>query len=71
MTQLHRNKIRAGAWKSICGGLFVILVGILMGKSIFLGEPSAIDYVFDGFGILLIVFGIWLYVMQRRQQCDK
>ncbi len=43
---------------NIISGIVIILIGISNGGSIFTGDPSGIDYLFDILGIGLIAYGI-------------
>jgi len=45
--------------KNIVTGALILGYGFLNGGSIFLGNPSVIDWIFDGLGISLILFGAW------------
>ena len=44
---------------NIISGILVIGIGILNGGSIFTGDPTGLDYAFDGLGIGLILYGVY------------
>lgn len=43
--------------RNIISGIVVIGIGIANGGSVFTGNPTGVDYVFDLLGIGLILFG--------------
>lgn len=57
---LWRNAVR-----NIISGIVVIGIGIANGGSVFTGNPSGIDYLFDLIGLGLIGFGIFQTVSSR------
>ena len=46
----------------IIAGVVLIGIGFLFGGSVFLGNPDALDYFFDGFGVFWIGKGIYRLV---------
>lgn len=50
---------------NIISGIIVIGIGLANGGSVFTGDPSGIDYVFDGLGVCLILYGIFEMVTKR------
>ena len=48
--------------KDIIAGVVLIGIGLVFGGSIFLGNPSTLDYFFDGLGLLWIGLGIYKMV---------
>ena len=62
--QKHPPKASAGSRisrgiKDIIAGVILIGIGFIFGGSIFLGNPSTLDYFFDGLGLLWIGLGIY------------
>lgn len=43
---------------NIIGGVVLISMGFLFGHSVFMGNPNALDYVFDSLGVILIIMGV-------------
>lgn len=43
---------------NIIGGVVLILMGFVFGHSVFMGNPTTLDYVFDGLGVVLIIMGV-------------
>ena len=56
--------------REILCGLGIILIGLVMGGSIFRGDFTVLTLFFDGTGVLLILLGVVRMVRrnQRRQQ---
>ena len=50
---------RADGFKSIVGGAILIGIGLTFGGSVFVGNPSALDWAFDGLGSLWILKGLY------------
>ena len=44
---------------NIVSGILVIGIGIMNGGSVFTGDPTGIDYFFDGLGICLVLYGVF------------
>lgn len=44
---------------NIIAGIFIIGYGVLNGGSVFTGNPTGIDYFFDGLGVCWILYGIY------------
>ncbi|MFN8612906.1 MAG: hypothetical protein U0931_35535 [Vulcanimicrobiota bacterium] len=53
--------------RNITTGSLIILYGFFNGGSVFLGNPTAVDWAFDTVGVGLILLGLWK-VYQSRQQ---
>ncbi len=51
---------RSQGVRDLAGGATLIGVGLLFGGSIFAGEPTILDWIFDGLGIFWISKGIYL-----------
>ncbi|MBS2033930.1 hypothetical protein JST97_03030 [bacterium] len=51
--------------RNITTGGLILLYGFLNGGSIFLGNPSPVDWAFDSAGIGLVLFGAWKVYQQR------
>lgn len=51
---------------SIIAGVVLIAIGLVFGGSIFLGDFSLLNIIFDGLGIFFIVRGI-MRIMRARQ----
>ena len=49
----------SNAWKKILSGVGVILIGFVLGGSIFTGDADILDWLFDLVGIGLIIFGVF------------
>ena len=43
----------------IFGGIFLMGIGLVTGGSVFLGDPGALDYLFDGLGVFWIGRGLF------------
>lgn len=52
--------------KNILWGGIIIAIGLFNGSSVFLGNPGALDYVFDGIGTVLIVIGIVQVIQSKK-----
>lgn len=50
---------RSRGVKNIVGGAVLIGIGFALGGSVFLGNPSALDWFFDGLGTLWILKGLY------------
>ena len=50
--------LRGEGLRDILGGVALICVGFLWGSSVFLGNPSALDWIFDGLGTFWVIRGI-------------
>lgn len=55
-------------WINLLAGVAVIGLGLFTGGSIFLGNPSGIDYFFDILGIILIGMGIYQLMNKRESE---
>lgn len=44
---------------NIISGIIVIVIGVMNGGSVFTGNPTGIDYLFDFLGLGLIAYGIF------------
>jgi len=51
---------------NIIAGVVLIAIGLVMGASIFLGDFSLLNIIFDGLGIFLIIRGV-VQIMRNRQ----
>lgn len=51
---------------NIITGVVLIAIGLVMGGSIFLGDFTILNIIFDGLGIFFIIRGI-LQIMRNRQ----
>ena len=51
---------------NIIAGVVLIAIGLVMGGSIFLGDFSLLNIIFDGLGIFFIIRGI-IQIMRSRQ----
>ena len=49
----------SNAWKNILSGVGVILIGFVLGGSIFTDDADILDWIFDLVGIGLIIFGVF------------
>ena len=47
-------------------GVIIIVVGLLLGDSIFQGNPSMIGMAIDALGLFWIGKGIWQIVQEKR-----
>ncbi len=54
---------RSRAIKSITSGVVLIGIGFAMGGSVFSGNASLLDWVFDGLGVFLIGRGLLAFVV--------
>ena len=45
--------------KNLIWGVLIIAIGLFNGGSIFTGNPSMFDYIFDILGIILILSGVY------------
>ena len=52
--------------RNIGAGVVLIVIGLVMGRSLFLGDRSTLSWIFDGLGIVLIVVGLVQVVKQRQ-----
>ncbi|HEX5136185.1 MAG TPA: hypothetical protein VFY93_04375 [Planctomycetota bacterium] len=50
---------RAHGIRDLVGGATLIGIGLLFGGSIFTGNPSALDWMFDGLGVFWIAKGVY------------
>lgn len=50
---------RSQGVRDLIGGATLIGIGLLFGGSIFTGNPSALDWIFDGLGIFWIAKGVY------------
>jgi uncharacterized membrane protein HdeD (DUF308 family) len=51
---------------NIIAGVVLIVIGLVMGGSVFLGDFSITSIIFDGLGVFFIIRGI-VQVMRSRQ----
>ena len=51
---------------NIIAGVVLIAIGLVMGGSIFLGDFSLLNIIFDGLGIFFIIRGV-VQLMRNRQ----
>lgn len=51
---------------NIIAGVVLIAIGLVMGASIFLGDFSLLNIIFDGLGIFFIIRGV-VQMMRNRQ----
>jgi uncharacterized membrane protein HdeD (DUF308 family) len=51
---------------NIIAGVVLIAIGLVMGASIFLGDFSLLNIIFDGLGIFFIIRGV-VQIMRSRQ----
>ncbi len=54
-------------WKNILSGIGIILIGLIFGGSVFLGNADALDWIFDVLGIVFIIVGIVQLATQKEQ----
>ena len=52
--------------KWMLSGAALIIVGLLMGGSIFTGNPGILDWIFDGLGLACLVYGLYLVLTPDR-----
>ena len=50
--------LRGEGIRDVLGGIALVCVGFLWGSSVFLGNPTPLDWVFDGLGTFWVVRGI-------------
>jgi len=50
---------RARGIRDLVGGATLIGIGLLFGGSIFTGDPSLLDWIFDGLGIFWVAKGVY------------
>jgi len=50
---------RAQGVRDLIGGAVLIGIGLAMGGSVFTGDPTILDWVFDGLGTFWIVKGLY------------
>ena len=55
----HDADKKAKGFKNVLGGCGLIGVGLLFGGSVFLGNPTTLDWIFDGLGTLWIYKGVY------------
>ncbi len=53
--------------KNILWGIAIIGIGLFNGSSVFTGNPTALDYAFDGLGVFFIGFGIFKLVTNKNK----
>jgi hypothetical protein len=51
---------------NILAGIAIIVVGLLIGDSIFQGQMTMTGILFDGFGLFLVAKGVWGIVQEKR-----
>ncbi len=51
---------------NILAGIALIVVGLLIGDSIFQGQMTITGILFDGLGLFLIAKGVWGIVQEKR-----
>jgi hypothetical protein len=51
---------------NIIAGVGIIIVGLLIGDSIFQGQMTITGLIFDGLGLFWIGKGVWGLVQERR-----
>ena len=61
-TEEHAESKSGSGVRDIIGGVVLIGIGFLFGGSVFLGNPGALDYFFDGLGLFWIGKGIYRLV---------
>lgn len=52
----------SSGWKNILSGVGVILIGLVLGGSIFTGDADILDWIFDIVGIGLVIYGVFQLV---------
>ena len=50
---------RAAGIRDVVGGLVLIGIGFMWGSSVFLGNPTALDWFFDGLGTFWLCKGLY------------
>lgn len=51
--------------KDIVTGCIIIGIGLLLGGSVFLGDFSVINIIFDGIGLFFIVKGLYSIIQNK------
>jgi hypothetical protein len=51
--------------RNLASGIFILGVGYFNGGSVFSGNPSTTDYVFDGLGVCFVLYGIFQLITGR------
>ncbi len=57
--QVDRSPDRQEGTKDLISGLVLIGIGMMFGGSVFTGDPTIIDWLFDGLGAFWIAKGIY------------
>jgi hypothetical protein len=55
----------SSGWSNIFWGALIIAIGLTMGGSVFTGNPSGLDYVFDGLGVFFVGLGIYQLLTKK------
>jgi hypothetical protein len=51
--------------RDIVGGAVLIGIGFLFGGSVFTGNPTFLDWVFDGLGVFWVTKGVYLLATSK------
>ena len=51
--------------RDLVGGAVLIGIGFLFGGSVFMGDPTMLDWIFDGLGIFWITKGVYLLATSK------
>jgi hypothetical protein len=67
-TEGEAEKHAIRGFGDIVAGGFLIGIGLVMGGSVFLGNPGWLDYIFDSLGVFWIGYGIFKMIRSRGER---